>query len=151
LFRALGFLAYANCRIVSSQPTSSASAVLIDLSEYGVKRMKSIVFLNGYLEPSLLILHEPELTWGNYTNILSLFVNLLFAAGRTAVKPATCIMTAISINIDTCKHFLIANEKVFGMQFIFELFRPRCLGFVLRHTYCASAGNANRWRFGRIV
>eukprot|EP00474_Spongospora_subterranea_P003398 CRZ03856.1 hypothetical protein [Spongospora subterranea] len=81
--------------IMASHSTTSCEGIVIDLSEYGVRNIKAITFLNGYLEPSLLILHEPDYTW----------------AGRVAVKPATCIMTSVSINIDTSKHFLIATEK----------------------------------------
>lgn len=58
-------------RVVSSQVMGSAQAVVIDLTEYGIKRLKAMSFLNGFREPSLLILHEPELTWGAFVRYFS--------------------------------------------------------------------------------
>jgi hypothetical protein len=37
-----------------------------DLESYGVHRIKDIVFLHGYLEPTILVLHEPLYTWEGY-------------------------------------------------------------------------------------
>ncbi|CEO99699.1 hypothetical protein PBRA_007432 [Plasmodiophora brassicae] len=81
--------------VVSQHGVETRAGLVVDLSEYGVDRIKAITFLNGFLEPSVLVLHDPEHTW----------------AGRTAAKPSTCVLTSISISLDTGKHWLIANEK----------------------------------------
>ncbi|GAQ89308.1 Cleavage/polyadenylation specificity factor [Klebsormidium nitens] len=60
----------------------------LDLRTVGVKNVKDIVFLHGYLEPALLVLHEPDPTWG----------------GRAAVGRFTCEATVLSVNTTLRQH-----------------------------------------------
>lgn len=57
----------------------------IDLTkQFGIQNIKDLKFLSGYLDPTLLILHEPVPTW----------------SGRIAVRRDTCVLTAISLKLD---------------------------------------------------
>ena len=51
--------------IVQSHPNINSS-YLLDLQSLGIKNIKDIIFLEGYLDPSLLVLHEPTPTWQGY-------------------------------------------------------------------------------------
>jgi cleavage and polyadenylation specificity factor subunit 1 len=82
--------------IASSRPVHSTPPWTIALSEFGVKNIRDIVFLYGFLNPSLLILHEPEPTW----------------AGRTAVSRNSCQLIALSLSLDDGKHYSIGSELV---------------------------------------
>eukprot|EP01083_Nonionella_stella_P062421 162286_1 len=67
---------------------------LIDISALGVRQMKDLIFLHGYDEPSLLILHQPIYTW----------------SGRTAVCDKACELLAISLNISQKGHSVICRS-----------------------------------------
>ncbi|XP_051121150.1 cleavage and polyadenylation specificity factor subunit 1 isoform X2 [Andrographis paniculata] len=56
-----------------------------------MKHVKDFIFLNGYIEPVVVILHEQELTW----------------AGRVSWKHHTCMISALSINTTLKQHPLI--------------------------------------------
>eukprot|EP01119_Soliformovum_irregulare_P015471 TRINITY_DN4356_c0_g1_i2.p1 TRINITY_DN4356_c0_g1~~TRINITY_DN4356_c0_g1_i2.p1 ORF type:complete len:842 (-),score=254.19 TRINITY_DN4356_c0_g1_i2:3-2528(-) len=60
---------------------AAPKSFIIDLAAMGIRNIKDYIFLNGYFEPTLLILHEPILTW----------------TGRLAIKRDTCALTAISL------------------------------------------------------
>lgn len=51
------------CSILSSHDAESANAFVLDLAEYGVKRIKKMEFLEGFLEPSLMILFDTSDSW----------------------------------------------------------------------------------------
>ncbi|EFJ10123.1 hypothetical protein SELMODRAFT_184138 [Selaginella moellendorffii] len=64
------------------------SSYVVNLQELGMMHVKDFVFLYGYIEPVVAILHERELTW----------------AGRVTFRRDTCCVTALSINTNTKKH-----------------------------------------------
>ncbi|CAM6094104.1 unnamed protein product [Calypogeia fissa] len=65
-----------------------ASSYVVNLRSMDMKHVKDFVFLHGYNEPVILVLHEREPTW----------------AGRVAVKRHTCSITALSINTTLMQH-----------------------------------------------
>lgn len=67
------------------------SSYIINLRDLDIKHVKDFVFVYGYIEPVLVILHERELTW----------------AGRIAWKHHTCMLSALSINTTMKQHPLI--------------------------------------------
>ncbi|XP_056694198.1 cleavage and polyadenylation specificity factor subunit 1 isoform X2 [Spinacia oleracea] len=67
------------------------SSYIINLRDLDIKHVKDFVFVHGYIEPVLVILHERELTW----------------AGRTSWKHHTCMLSALSINTTMKQHPLI--------------------------------------------
>ncbi|CAO2838986.1 unnamed protein product, partial [Amaranthus hypochondriacus] len=67
------------------------SSYIISLRELDIKHVKDFVFVHGYIEPVLVILHERELTW----------------AGRISWKHHTCMLSAISVNTTMKQHPLI--------------------------------------------
>ncbi|KAJ7555735.1 hypothetical protein O6H91_05G052500 [Diphasiastrum complanatum] len=64
---------------------------VVSLRDMEMKHIKDFVFLHGYIEPVVLVLHEKEPTW----------------AGRVAMKSHTSIITALSINTTLKQHPLI--------------------------------------------
>lgn len=79
---------------LSSGSTAAArieSSYIINLRDLDIKHVKDFVFVYGYIEPVLVILHERELTW----------------AGRIAWKHHTCMLSALSINTTMKQHPLI--------------------------------------------
>ncbi|XP_038685535.1 cleavage and polyadenylation specificity factor subunit 1 isoform X2 [Tripterygium wilfordii] len=56
-----------------------------------MKHVKDFIFIHGYIEPVMVILHERELTW----------------AGRLAWKHHTCMISALSISTTLKQHPLI--------------------------------------------
>ncbi|CAK9135184.1 unnamed protein product [Ilex paraguariensis] len=78
----------------SAGPTVSArieSSYIINLRDLDMKHVKDFVFVNGYIEPVMVILHERELTW----------------AGRVSWKHHTCMISALSISTTLKQHPLI--------------------------------------------
>ncbi|CAI0403493.1 unnamed protein product, partial [Linum tenue] len=58
------------------------SSYILNLRDLDVKHVKDFVFINDYMEPAVVILHERELTW----------------AGRLSWKHHTCMISAFSIS-----------------------------------------------------
>ncbi|XP_071686240.1 cleavage and polyadenylation specificity factor subunit 1 isoform X2 [Rutidosis leptorrhynchoides] len=67
------------------------SSYLISLRDLDVKHVKDFIFVHGYIEPVLVLLHEKELTW----------------AGRLPYNHHTCIISALSISTTLKQHPLI--------------------------------------------
>ncbi|KAH1091636.1 hypothetical protein J1N35_018893 [Gossypium stocksii] len=77
-----------------SGPTVSArveSSYIINLRDLDMKHIKDFIFVHGYIEPVMVILHERELTW----------------AGRVSWKHHTCMISALSISTTLKQHPLI--------------------------------------------
>jgi CPSF A subunit region/Mono-functional DNA-alkylating methyl methanesulfonate N-term len=64
---------------------------VVSLDSLHVRNVKAMTFLNGYFEPTLLVLQEPFQTW----------------AGRAALDSRTCVLTAISLNLEQRTHTII--------------------------------------------
>ncbi|KAF8379330.1 hypothetical protein HHK36_028764 [Tetracentron sinense] len=67
------------------------SSYVISLRDLDMKHVKDFIFVHGYIEPVMVILHERELTW----------------AGRTSWKHHTCMVSALSISTTLKQHPLI--------------------------------------------
>ncbi|XP_059449657.1 cleavage and polyadenylation specificity factor subunit 1 isoform X2 [Corylus avellana] len=67
------------------------SSYIINLRDLDMKHVKDFIFVHGYIEPVMVILHERELTW----------------AGRVSWKQNTCMVSALSISTTTKQHPLI--------------------------------------------
>ncbi|OMO98062.1 cleavage and polyadenylation specificity factor subunit 1-like protein [Corchorus olitorius] len=67
------------------------SSYIINLRDLDMKHIKDFIFVHGYIEPVMVILHERELTW----------------AGRVAWKHHTCMISALSISTTLKQHPLI--------------------------------------------
>ncbi|KAA3455808.1 cleavage and polyadenylation specificity factor subunit 1 isoform X1 [Gossypium australe] len=67
------------------------SSYIIDLRDLDMKHIKDFIFVHGYIEPVMVILHERELTW----------------AGRVSWKHHTCMISALSISTTLKQHPLI--------------------------------------------
>lgn len=67
------------------------SSYIINLRDLDMKHVKDFIFVHGYIEPVMVILHERELTW----------------AGRVAWKHHTCMISALSISTTMKQHPLI--------------------------------------------
>ncbi|XP_009593078.1 cleavage and polyadenylation specificity factor subunit 1 isoform X1 [Nicotiana tabacum] len=67
------------------------SSYIITLRDLDVRHVKDFIFLHGYIEPVMVILHERELTW----------------AGRVSWKHHTCMASAFSISTTLKQHPLI--------------------------------------------
>ncbi|XP_073128753.1 cleavage and polyadenylation specificity factor subunit 1 isoform X2 [Henckelia pumila] len=67
------------------------SSYIVGLQDLDMKHVKDFIFLHGYIEPVVVILHEQELTW----------------AGRVSWKHHTCMISALSINTTLKQHPLI--------------------------------------------
>ncbi|XP_010555627.1 PREDICTED: cleavage and polyadenylation specificity factor subunit 1 [Tarenaya hassleriana] len=67
------------------------SSYIINLRDLDMKHVKDFVFLHGYIEPVIVILHEGEHTW----------------AGRVSWKQHTCMLSALSINTTLKQHPVI--------------------------------------------
>ncbi|KAB1208163.1 Cleavage and polyadenylation specificity factor subunit 1 [Morella rubra] len=67
------------------------SSYIINLRDLDLKHVKDFIFVHGYIEPVMVILHEQELTW----------------AGRVSWKHHTCMISARSINTTMKQHPLI--------------------------------------------
>ncbi|KAH9678229.1 cleavage and polyadenylation specificity factor subunit 1 [Citrus sinensis] len=67
------------------------SSHVINLRDLDMKHVKDFIFVHGYIEPVMVILHERELTW----------------AGRVSWKHHTCMISALSISTTLKQHPLI--------------------------------------------
>ncbi|XVF50705.1 hypothetical protein PTKIN_Ptkin04bG0123800 [Pterospermum kingtungense] len=67
------------------------SSYIINLRDLDMKHVKDFMFVHGYIEPVMVILHERELTW----------------AGRVSWKRHTCMISALSISTTLKQHPLI--------------------------------------------
>ncbi|XP_038999549.1 cleavage and polyadenylation specificity factor subunit 1-like isoform X2 [Hibiscus syriacus] len=67
------------------------SSYIINLRDLDMKHIKDFVFVHGYIEPVMVVLHERELTW----------------AGRVSWKHHTCMISALSISTTLKQHPLI--------------------------------------------
>nr|DAD18663.1 TPA_asm: hypothetical protein HUJ06_020126 [Nelumbo nucifera] len=67
------------------------SSYVISLRDLDMKHVKDFIFVHGYIEPVMVILHERELTW----------------AGRVSWKHHTCMVSALSISTTLKQHPLI--------------------------------------------
>ncbi|KAH7854835.1 hypothetical protein Vadar_018207 [Vaccinium darrowii] len=72
-------------------PARIESSYVVGLRDLDMKHVKDFIFLHGYIEPVMVILHERELTW----------------AGRVSWKQHTCMISALSINTTLKQHPLI--------------------------------------------
>lgn len=67
------------------------SSYIVGLRDLDMKHVKDFIFIHGYIEPVVVILHEHELTW----------------AGRVSWKHHTCMISALSISTTLKQHPLI--------------------------------------------
>lgn len=67
------------------------SSYIISLRDLDMRHVKDFIYIHGYIEPVLVILHEHELTW----------------AGRVSWKHHTCTISALSISTTSKQHPLI--------------------------------------------
>jgi cleavage and polyadenylation specificity factor subunit 1 len=65
-----------------------ANGYVDNLASTGIKEVRDAVFLHGYNEPVLLVLHEVEATW----------------TGIYSEKKDTCALTALSLNLSAKRH-----------------------------------------------
>ncbi|KAL3650446.1 hypothetical protein CASFOL_006849 [Castilleja foliolosa] len=78
----------------ASGPTGASridSSYIVGLRDLDMKHVKDFIFIHGYIEPVVVILHEHELTW----------------AGRVSWKHHTCTVSALSISTTLKQHPLI--------------------------------------------
>ncbi|PRP79749.1 cleavage and polyadenylation specificity factor subunit 1-like [Planoprotostelium fungivorum] len=75
-----------NSRKRSAQAMEESASFLLDLSQDlpNIKNIKDYVFLEGYYEPTLMILHEPAAT----------------ATGRLGALKDTCCVTAVTLGLN---------------------------------------------------
>ncbi|KAL9227839.1 hypothetical protein vseg_003484 [Gypsophila vaccaria] len=72
------------------------SSYIENLRDLDIKHVKDFVYVHGYIELVLVILHERELTW----------------AGRVSWKHHTCMIPALSINTTMKQRPLIWSAMV---------------------------------------
>ncbi|KAK3255851.1 hypothetical protein CYMTET_34990, partial [Cymbomonas tetramitiformis] len=72
-----------------------AKSYVVDLHVLRVKRVRDIAFLNGYAEPSLIMLWEDDATW----------------SARLAVRKDTCRLSVMSVNLADKRHPLVWSAK----------------------------------------
>ncbi|KAL9240401.1 hypothetical protein vseg_014626 [Gypsophila vaccaria] len=97
------------------------SSYIINLRDLDIKHVKDFVYVHGYIEPVLVILHERELTW----------------AGRVSWKHHTCMISALSINTTMKQHPLIWSAMNLPHDAYKLLAVPSPIGGVL--VICANA------------
>ncbi|GLI63467.1 hypothetical protein VaNZ11_006441, partial [Volvox africanus] len=68
------------------------NSYLLNLNKMmGIREVRDCVFLHGYTEPVLLLLHEPDPTW----------------VGRLRERKDTCCLTAVSISLRLKRHTIL--------------------------------------------
>ncbi|XP_074281902.1 cleavage and polyadenylation specificity factor subunit 1 isoform X1 [Silene latifolia] len=97
------------------------SSYMINLRDLDIKHVKDFVYVHGYIEPVLVILHEQELTW----------------AGRISWKHHTCMLSALSINTTMKQHPIIWSAMNLPHDAYKLLAVPSPIGGVL--VICANA------------
>jgi hypothetical protein len=85
----------------------------VDMDTLGVRTIKDFVFLEGYNEPSLLVLHEERLTFAGYTRAHNINMR-----GRThtqhlnrryAVAENTAALVNLSLNLSRRSHSSVST------------------------------------------
>ncbi|KAG8381459.1 hypothetical protein BUALT_Bualt06G0124100 [Buddleja alternifolia] len=102
----------------NSGPSGAArieSSYIVGLRDLDMKHVKDLIFINGYIEPVVVILHEKELTW----------------AGRVSSKHHTCMISALSISTTLKQHPLIWSAENFPHDAHKLLAVPSPIGGVL--------------------
>ncbi|KAJ3706249.1 hypothetical protein LUZ61_009954 [Rhynchospora tenuis] len=97
------------------------SSYIISLRELEINHVKDFIFVHGYIEPVLVVLHEKEPTW----------------AGRLPWKNHTCMLSALSISTTLKQHPMIWSASNLPHDAYKLLAVPAPLGGVL--AVCANA------------
>ncbi|XP_078166463.1 cleavage and polyadenylation specificity factor 160 isoform X1 [Carex rostrata] len=97
------------------------SSYIISLRELEINHVKDFIFVHGYIEPVLVVLHEKEPTW----------------AGRLPWKHNTCMLSALSISTTLKQHPVIWSASNLPHDAYKLLAVPAPLGGVL--VMCANA------------
>ncbi|XP_047329252.1 cleavage and polyadenylation specificity factor subunit 1 isoform X2 [Impatiens glandulifera] len=71
------------------------SSYIINLRDLNMKHVKDFIFIHGYIEPVMVVLHQQELTW----------------TGRPLSKHHTCMISALSISTTLKQHPLIWSAQ----------------------------------------
>ena len=99
-------------------PVLASYKLNLNDEQYVDEKISNIIdfqFLNGYYEPTLLILHEPVRTW----------------SGRVAVRQDTCAMVALSLNVHQKVHPIIWSTNHLPFDCFSAIPVPRPIGGVL--------------------
>jgi cleavage and polyadenylation specificity factor subunit 1 len=67
---------------------------VVDLSSMGIRHVKDMTFLQGYYEPTLLVLHEPNQTWAGY--VRSSLPILTLSQPRSLKQELLCCKCAVA-------------------------------------------------------
>ncbi|GMH19709.1 hypothetical protein Nepgr_021550 [Nepenthes gracilis] len=102
------------------------SSYIVNLRDLDMKHVKDFIFVHGYIEPVLVILHEREPTW----------------AGRISWKHHTCMISALSINTAMKQHPLIWSAMSLPHDAYKLLAVPSPIGGVL--VICANSIHYHR-------
>lgn len=78
-------------KIKSNSDKPLATSYVVNLNELKIKHPKDYVFLDGYIDPTLLILYEPSLTW----------------TGQYKPNKNSCCLIALSLNLSQQSHTVI--------------------------------------------
>lgn len=99
-------------------PVMASYKLNLNDKQYAEEKIHNIIdfqFLNGYYEPTLLILHEPVRTW----------------AGRVAVRRDTCSMVTLSLNVHQRVHPVIWSTSHLPFDCFAALPVPKPVGGVI--------------------
>lgn len=108
---------------------------VINLNEMGIRNVKDYVFLDGYYEPTLLILHEPTMTW----------------TGRLSYVKDTCRLSAISLDLTQQSHPVVWSVDRLPYDCSYLVSVPEPLGgAIVMSTNMLLYYNQNN-RYGLIV
>jgi hypothetical protein len=97
---------------------------MVTLADLGIYNVRDVCFLRGFHAPTLAVLHQPLQTW----------------AGRVATGTETCVVTVMSVNLDTHQNPVIWKTE----RLPYDSYRLVAIGsgamLVLSHTrvtYCS--------------